>query len=116
VRSSVARAPPRPLNGIALSGMDTAEAKTVLASELRKYRSRSYAELRGRIGSQDDFVAAAPSGTQYQVEVEFFWDDGPDGNIRVMGAIDDDGCRAMLPLTDSFILSADGKFIGENAG
>jgi hypothetical protein len=96
--------------------MDTTEAKAVLASELGKYRSRSYAELRERIGSQDDFVAAAPSGKQYQLEVEFFWDDKPDQNLRVMAAIDDGGWRAMIPLTDSFILSPDGKFVGEDAG
>lgn len=95
--------------------MDNTEAKALLASELRKYRSRSYGELRERIGSQDDFVAAAPSGRQYQIEVDFFWDDRPNGDIRVMGCIDDGGWRAMLPLTDSFILSPNGKFIGEDA-
>ena len=96
--------------------MDTAEANSVLASEMRKYRARSYAELRVRIGSEDDFIATAPSGKQYQVEVNFFWDDMPDENIRVMGAIDDGSWRSMIPLTDSFILSPDGKFIGEDAG
>jgi hypothetical protein len=96
--------------------MDTTEAKEVLASELSKYRSRSYAELRGRVGTQDDFVAVAPSGKHYQVEIEFFWDGKPDKDIRVMGAIDDGGLHAMMPLTDAFILSPDGKFIGEDAG
>jgi hypothetical protein len=95
--------------------MDTAEAKIVLASELGKYRLRSYAELRERIGSQDDFTAAASSGKQYQVEVGFLWDGKPENNIRVMGAIDDGGWRAMIPLTESFILSPSGEFIGEDA-
>ncbi len=85
--------------------MNTAEAKTVLASELRKYRSRSYAVLRQHIGTHVEFIAAAPSGKQYQVEVEFFWDDKCNGHIRVMGSIDDGGLRALMPLTDSFILS-----------
>ena len=56
------------------------------------------------------------SGKQYQVEIEFFWDGKPDKNIRVMGAIDDGGLRAMMPLTESFILSPDGTFVGEDAG
>jgi hypothetical protein len=95
--------------------MDKIEAKALLASELRKYRSRSYGELHARIGSQDTFDSFAPSGTRYQIEVQFFWDGQPNGNIRVMGSIDDGGWRAILPLTDSFILSWNGQFIGERA-
>ena len=96
--------------------MDTTEAKALLASELRKYRPRSYHELRERIGSQDDFVAPAPSGKNYAIEVDFFWDGRPDGDVRVMAMIDDGGLRAMFPLTDSFIVRPTGEFVGEEAG
>jgi hypothetical protein len=102
------------LTNMLTNSLDTCEAKTLLASELRKYRSQSYAELRSRINSQDTYIAVAPSGKEYQVEVGFLWDDMPDGNIRVMGPIDDGTPRgAMLPLTESFILNADRNFIGE---
>ncbi len=92
------------------------EPRALLASELQMYRTRSYNELRERIGSQDDFVVAAPSGRNYQIEVDFFWDDRPNGNIRVMAMIDDGGFwSAVLPGADSFILSPAGQFIGEGA-
>ena len=55
----------------------------------------------------------AESGTWYQGEVQMFWDDKPDGAIRVMASIDDGGWRAFVPLTDAFILAPDGTFIGE---
>ena len=95
--------------------MDKTEAKALLASELQKYRARGYSELRERIGSHDDYDVTAPSGRRYQIEVNFFWDDRPDGDIRVGGSIDDGGWRAWIPVTDSFILSSTGRFVGEGA-
>jgi hypothetical protein len=45
----------------------------------------------------------------YQVEVNAYWDAEPGGTIRVIGAIDDGGFRSSFsPLTDGFLLSADG--------
>lgn len=43
-------------------------------------------------------------------EVQAFWDDEPDGAIRVMASIDDGGWRAFVPLTEDFILAPDGTF------
>ena len=37
----------------------------------------------------------------------------PGGNVRVIGSIDDGGWRAFVPLSDSFIKAADGRFVGE---
>jgi len=45
------------------------------------------------------------SGTAYQIEIQFFWDDKPGGTIRVAGSIDDGGIRAFVPLTDSFLVT-----------
>ena len=57
---------------------------------------------------------ASGAGTVvYQLESEFFWDDKPAGDIRVIGASDDGGLRALVPLCDAFIKAPDGRFIGE---
>jgi hypothetical protein len=95
--------------------MDKKEARSLLAEHLARYRSRSYAELSAwaRERRIDTPEAVGPSGTRYQIEVQFFWDDKPEGDVRVCAAIDDGGIRAFLPLSDSFILSPAGKFVGE---
>lgn len=54
-----------------------------------------------------------PSGTVYQIEIEAFWDGRPGGEIRMMGSIDDGGLRALMPLTDDFIIRPDGTCVGE---
>ena len=59
------------------------------------------------------FEVEAESGTWYQGGIQVFWDDKPDGAIRVMASIDDGGWRAFVPLTDDFILAPDGTFVGE---
>jgi hypothetical protein len=93
--------------------MDNQEALAVLRAELQRYRDRSYTELVAILDSPMTIELAGPSGIRYQVEIEVFWD-GPKGqNIRVMGAIDDGGWRAFSPLSESFIMSPTGTFIGE---
>jgi hypothetical protein len=95
--------------------MDNKEARSILAEHLARYRLRSYAELASwaREGRAATAEAVGPTGTRYQIEVQFFWDDKPQGDVRVGASIDDGGIRAFLPLTDSFILSAEGKFVEE---
>jgi hypothetical protein len=95
--------------------MDKKEAHSILAEHLAHYRSRSYAELAAWVRERriDTPEAVAPSGKRYQIEVQFIWDAKPDGDVRVSGSIDDGGIRAFLPLTDSFILSPEGRFVGE---
>jgi hypothetical protein len=95
--------------------MDAEEARAVLAERLGRYRSRSYAEVAAWVREHrtDTSEAVAPSGKRYQIAVQFFWDDKPSGDVRVSGSIDDGGIRAFVPLTDSFILSPEGKFVGE---
>jgi len=96
--------------------MDTKEASSILAEHLARYRSRSYAELSARVRERriDTPEVVAPGGHRYEIEVQFFWDDKPDGDVRVSVSISDGrGIRAFVPLTDSFIMSAEGRFIGE---
>lgn len=93
--------------------MDSHEARTVLAEHLRRYRALTYNELQRLLKEQDHFEARGTSGAWYQVEIEAVWDFGSGGNLRVLGSVDDGGLRACFPLTEDFIMSPDGSFIGE---
>ncbi len=94
--------------------MNNEEAIQVLERELSSFRIESYTDLVRLIPAGSlDYERSAVGGAKYQVEVQFFWDDRPGGNIRVMGSIDDGGWRAFIPLSRSFIKSPDGSFVGE---
>ena len=93
--------------------MDDTEARELLVSELARYRGRTYADLQRLLDTQDTFERMAPSGAKYQLEVHAVWDDRPGGNLCVMAHIDNGGWRAVVPLTDDFIVAPDGGFIGE---
>jgi hypothetical protein len=69
--------------------MDKQEAKTVLTTKLRKYRRLAYDELVAKIIDVDCLEVTGASGVEYQIEVQFFWDGEADGDVRVMGSIDD---------------------------
>ncbi|MBL7663257.1 hypothetical protein JNK13_10960 [bacterium] len=90
--------------------MDNEEAKKLLAQELKKYRQKSYTELQVLLNAQDTYAVTGKSGAEYQIEIQVFWDDQKDGNLRVVGAVDDGGLRSFMPLTDGFILTPEGKF------
>jgi hypothetical protein len=93
--------------------VNTAEAREILKAQLALWRQRSYSDLAAVVDQCRNFETQAPSGRSYQVEIQVFWDDRPNGDIRVMGSIDDGGWRAFVPVTESFLLSADGTFVGE---
>lgn len=94
--------------------MNNDEARQVIERQLLPYRDKPYDELRNLIGGEPiTGEIAARSGTCYQFEVEVIWDDKRDGNIRVMGAIDDGGWRACSPLCSDFIKAPDNTFVGE---
>ncbi|MGB2862528.1 MAG: hypothetical protein WBC05_04310 [Sedimentisphaerales bacterium] len=94
--------------------MNKEEAKHIVQAELESYRAKPYSELVQMIDAESvtgEFIG--PSGKRYQIEIQAFWDDKSNGNIRVLGAIDDGGLRALVPLTDSFIKSPSNEFVGE---
>lgn len=93
--------------------MDTARARTLLADHLHIYRTMQYEKLKALV---DQVAACAVTGTDggtYQIEVEVRWDDETNGNIRVIGSVDDGGLRAFSPITDDFIMTPAGTFLGE---
>lgn len=93
--------------------MDKEKARAVLLETLRPYRAKSYADLRDLIGEIDVYQIENPDGADFQIEVQVFWDHKPDGNICVLGGIDDGGWSAFCPLSESFFLAPDGSFVGE---
>jgi hypothetical protein len=95
--------------------MDKKEAQKILEAQLRRYRSRSYAGLVALVEAKEvkTLQVIGATGAEYQLEVQFFWDAKPNGDIRVAASVDDGSLRAYFPLTDSFILSPQGAFIGE---
>ena len=83
------------------------EALGLLDAKLDDYRKSSYAELTSRIGTNQVVEVAGPSGAEYQIEIQVMWDHKPNGDIRVMGAIDDGGLRAFMPLCSDLIVKSD---------
>jgi hypothetical protein len=89
--------------------MNTTEAQLVLEHELSKYRQLPYATLRARVAAIENLTIAAPSGKEYQVEIQVVWDNKRRGTIRVLGSVDDGGIRALFPLSHTFAMTANGK-------
>ena len=95
--------------------MDKTEARTILAEHLSSYRVLAYADLVKLMGTNSVVEVLGPSSTKYQIEIEVMWDSLRDRvNVLVMGAIDDGRLPgAISPLSDSFIMTPDGKLVGE---
>ena len=94
--------------------MDKREAREIIANELAKYRTWSYDQLRAIVDlPKRTFDVTGASGKRYYIDILAHWDDKPEGNVRVIGCIDDGGWRAFLPMNDAFIKAPDGSFVGE---
>ena len=96
--------------------MNKPEAKALLTKQLSEWRLLPYDDLASRIGGESITGEVHGESDQiYQFEIQVFWDDKPNGDIRVIGAIDDAGFRAFFsPLTDDFIMAQDGSFVDED--
>jgi hypothetical protein len=93
--------------------MNRHEAKAILKDEFAKLAALSYRELVAcLLDRKERFDVAGPSGARYHVELEASWDDVPEGNLRIVGTIDDGGWRRLLPLAEVAIRAADGSFAG----
>jgi hypothetical protein len=94
--------------------MDRAVALAIAHAELAELREATYSQLVERlIDKQEVAERVGASGTRYQIEKQAIRDDKPNGNLRVIVSIDDDGWRAYSPLGEDFIRAPDGSFIGE---
>jgi hypothetical protein len=96
-------------NGSGMCGaklvMDRVESKWLLLRTLARYHKCSYEQLRDLIGDTQCIERRGKSGVEYQLEIQVFWDDEADGDIRVMAAIDDMGWRAFFPIGYDFLAS-----------
>lgn len=93
--------------------MNKKEATTLLREKINELRAAPYSELVELIGTDDIDEVLSASGKTYYLEATAFWDDRRRGHVRVVVSIDDGGFRAYMPLTNDFILDANGQFIGE---
>jgi hypothetical protein len=96
--------------------MNETEARALLAKVLAEWRLRTHADLAPLVDAEPATGQLLGSGGgSYQLEIQVFWDRDPGGDIRVMGAIDDGGIRAFAPWTDGFIMTPEGRFLGEDS-
>ena len=72
---------------------------------MQAWEALSWIELRHRIGTVETREVTGVSGASYQIEIEPIWDAAPGGAIRVLGAIDDGGLRAFVPITHDFLVA-----------
>jgi hypothetical protein len=94
--------------------MNKQEAKEIAAKNLEAYRNRPYNELTQMIKAKPVILQVrGASGLSYNLEIQAFWDDKANGNIRVMCSIDDGGWRSYFPMSADFIKSPTGDFVGE---
>lgn len=94
--------------------MDKAEAQSILTRRVTDLRQQPYPDLRDTWLNQPDCEQIrGQSGAEYQVEIEAYWDDREAEHLRLVVSIDDGGRRALLPITESFIVAPDGSFVGE---
>ena len=86
------------------ASMKNDEATTIVRQELMKYRSRPYVELTPLVGTRiPTLVIKGASGAEYQVVIHVHWEGKRNGDIRVVGLIDDGGWRAFVPVSQDFI-------------
>jgi hypothetical protein len=96
--------------------MGDEEAKGVLRAEFLKLQAAGYDALAERLaGKQEHSDVIALSGATYHVELQGFWDDKEQRDLRVVASIDDGGLRAFLPFTDAFTISPSGLITEHSA-
>lgn len=88
------------------------EIQEILRGEVAKLRDAPFEALLKYVVPVT-WTVTTDSGGSYQVEVTAFWDDKKSRHLRVIVAVDDFGWRAFIPETASFIVAADGTFVGE---
>ena len=94
--------------------MREAIPRALLRAVLAEYQARPYRELAGSIGQPDVRMVRGSDGRDYEIEVEAIWLDQPGGTIHVVGIIDDGSDEPLFPLSEDFLATPEGKFIGES--
>jgi hypothetical protein len=89
------------------------EAIKILEEKLNEYRQLSYSELVKKIGEAETFEGKSAKGEDYQIEMDFFYDGREETDLRVLGMISYSDRTSYSPVCSDFIISPEGKFIGE---
>lgn len=91
------------------------EQTHLLEEVMRELRALGYSKWAAVASSGEIETREVPgnSGQVYQLEIQAFWDDKAQRNVRVVAAIDSGGWDAMSPQSDDFIVAPDGSFVGE---
>ena len=95
--------------------MKKPELIAMLQPVVNDNRKHSYAYWLRHVVSTDPIVTYPISGegTKCCIEISAFWDDQPNGDIRVAFSIDDGGWRSLMPVGIDFIIASDDTFAGE---
>jgi len=92
-----------------------AQLQAILKDKIDELMRLSYEDLLERVDKDPEVITHGTTGSEdfYQMEVEVFFDDPKlkSGNLRVMATIDNGGWRAFAPISDSFIITPEGKFL-----
>ena len=92
--------------------MTRAKAEQIVERYLETYRQLGYSELVLKIGEQETFEGFS-DGEEFQVEMDFFFDDEITKNLRVTSMISYSLATDFSPVASDFIIAPNGKFIGE---
>ncbi len=76
----------------------------ILEAEVAELSKLSYDALKQRIGRPTTREVACQDGKTRQVSVDVFWDDAPEGDLRVIVGVDDKGWRALFPRTSTLVV------------
>jgi hypothetical protein len=91
--------------------MNKLEAQSILDEQLSVFVRQPYAQLVELVNVPKNITVQAPSGTEWQIEFNIFYDSGKRGNLRIVGSIDDGGWRSFMPLTKSLIMKHTSELI-----
>jgi hypothetical protein len=91
--------------------MNKEVAYVLIDAELRRLIELPYSELINLIGRPETKLVVGEDGISYQVEIEAIWDIARAEDVRVMVSVDDGGWSAIKPLTQDFVMRADGSFV-----
>jgi hypothetical protein len=89
------------------------EAKRIADVRLGELRRLTDEELVRRfLGRQETSEVVGKTGTRYQLEIQAVTASRENENLRVMVSVDDGGRRSFAPLTEDFIITPAGSFVG----
>lgn len=92
--------------------MSRRKAKEIIKHQLKELEGKSYTELKKYIGQY--FIKKfeiTDNRKGYWGDIQVFWDDKENENIRVMGCISYSFFTSFLPVCDSFIITPENKFL-----